>query len=37
MEEISKRNILLLFGTSKHYKKEPVFGTVIKKATRKKL
>ena len=37
IEDIAKRDILLLIGMSKRYKKEPVFGTVFKKASRKKI
>ncbi len=37
MKEITGRDILLMIGMSKRYKKEPLFGNVYKKATRKKL
>jgi hypothetical protein len=37
MEELSKRDTLLMMGTSKRYKKEPVFGGIYKKASRKKI
>ncbi len=37
VEEMSSRDVLLLIGMSKRYKKEPVFGGVYKKASRKKL
>lgn len=37
VEEISKRDILLMIGASKKYKKEPVFGTVYKKSSRKRI
>ena len=37
VEETSKRDILLMIGMSKQYRKEPVFGNVLKKATRKKI
>ncbi|UCD58150.1 MAG: hypothetical protein JSV16_03275, partial [Candidatus Hydrogenedentota bacterium] len=37
VEETSGRDTLLMIGTSKRYKKEPVFGGVYKKATRKRM
>jgi hypothetical protein len=37
VEEISARDILLMVGMSKQYKKERIFGTIFKKATRKKI
>ena len=37
VEDIAKRDILLMIGMSKRYKKEPVFGTLFKKASRKKI
>ena len=37
IEDISKRDILLTIGMSKQYKKEPVFGAVFKKASRRKI
>ena len=37
LEDISKRDTLLMIGTSKRYKKEPIFGGIYKKASRKKI
>ncbi|GAB4332198.1 MAG: hypothetical protein Kow0099_03960 [Candidatus Abyssubacteria bacterium] len=37
VEELSSRDVLLMIGMSKRYKKEPIFGSVYKKASRKKL
>jgi hypothetical protein len=37
VEDIAKRDILLMIGMSKRYKKEPIFGNLFKKASRKKI
>jgi hypothetical protein len=37
LEKISQNDILLMIGSSKQYKKEPIFGTMHKKASRKKI
>jgi chromosomal replication initiation ATPase DnaA len=37
MEEITGRDILLVIGMSKRYKKEPLFGNLYKKANKKKI
>ncbi len=37
VENIVKQDTLLMVGMSKQYKKEPIFGTIVKKASRKKI
>ncbi|MBI5116233.1 hypothetical protein HZA56_07135 [Candidatus Poribacteria bacterium] len=37
MEEITGRDILLVIGMSKRYKKEPLFGNLYKKANKKRI
>jgi len=37
LEDISKHDTLLMIGTSKQYKKEPIFGGIYKKASRKRI